>query len=128
ALGLGQRCTVFASYSRGLEEAGIAPENAVNRREAAPLILSTQVDAGLRYVVKEGVNAVLGFFEIEKPFFGLSQANVFTELATVKHRGIEFSIAGEVLSGLNVVAGYVYLDPRLTGDAVGDGTLGPVPR
>ena len=127
AVVLAPRLTLFASYSRGLEESGIAPENAVNRREAAPLILSKQVDAGLRWLVKDNLSAVLGVFEIEKPYFGLSQDDVFTELATVTHRGVEVSVAGEVLDGLNVVAGYVYLDPELTGDAVDDGTLGPVP-
>lgn len=127
AVSLGSRWTAFASYSRGLEEAGIAPENAVNRREAAPLILSKQVDAGLRYVIKDGFDAVLGVFEIEKPYFGLSTGNVYEELATVTHRGIEFSVAGEVTSGLDVVAGYVYLDPELRGAAVDDGSIGRVP-
>jgi iron complex outermembrane receptor protein len=127
AVVLAPRLTLFASYSRGLEESGVAPENAVNRREAAPLILSEQVDAGLRWLFEENLSAVLGVFEIEKPYFGLSQDDVFTELATVTHRGVEVSVAGEVLDGLNVVAGYVYLDPELTGDAVDDGTLGPVP-
>jgi iron complex outermembrane receptor protein len=127
AVSLGSRWTAFSSYSRGLEEAGIAPENAVNRREAAPLILSKQIDAGLRYVIKEGFTAVLGVFEIEKPYFGLSTDDVFQELATVTHRGVEFSVAGEVISGLDVVAGYVYLDPELSGAAVDDGSIGPVP-
>jgi iron complex outermembrane receptor protein len=127
AVQLGPRFTLFGSYSRGLEEAGVAPGNAVNRREAAPLILSEQVDAGLRYSIRPGASALIGVFEIKKPYFGLSAANVYEELATVTHRGVEVSLAGEVLPGLNVVAGYVYLDPRLTGEAVDDGTVGPVP-
>jgi iron complex outermembrane receptor protein len=127
AVSVGPRFTIFASYSRGLEEAGIAPENATNRREAAPLILSEQVDAGVRYAIKPGASVLLGVFQIEKPWFGLSATNLFTELATVTHRGVEVSVAGELLEDLNVVAGYVYLDPRLSGPAVDDGTVGPVP-
>jgi iron complex outermembrane receptor protein len=127
ALLLGPRFTLFASYSRGLEEGGIAPENAANRREALPLILSEQVDAGVRYQIKPGASALVGVFEIEKPYFGLSSTSVYTELATVRHRGVEVSVAGELSEGLNVVAGYVYLDPELVGPAVDDGTLGPVP-
>ena len=34
-------------------------------------------------------------------------------------------MAGEVHDGLNIVAGYVYLDPELIGPAVDEGTLGP---
>jgi iron complex outermembrane receptor protein len=127
ALSLGSRFTVFASYSRGLEEGGVAPENATNRREAAPLILTRQVDAGVRYLIKPGASAVVGVFEIEKPYFGLSSTNLFTELATARHRGVEVSVAGEFAEGLNIVAGYVYLDAELIGPAVDDGTLGPVP-
>jgi iron complex outermembrane receptor protein len=129
----GPRLTLYASYSRGLEEAGIAPENAVNRREAAPLILSEQVDAGMRYTISKTSSVVLGVFEIEKPYYGLSAQSVFTELATVTHRGVEASLAGELFEGLNVVAGYVYLDAELSGPAVDDGALGevavgPIPR
>jgi iron complex outermembrane receptor protein len=127
ALLLGPRFTVFASYSRGLEEGGIAPENATNRREALPLILSRQVDAGVRYLIRPDASAILGVFEIEKPWFGLSSTNLYTELATVRHRGVEFSVAGEIAEGLNVVAGYVNLDPELIGAAVDDGMLGRVP-
>ena len=119
--------TLYASYSRGLEEAGIAPENAVNRREAAPLILSEQVDAGLRYAIGKSSSIVLGVFEIEKPYYGLSSQSVYTELATVTHRGVEASLAGELFEGFNLVAGYVYLDAKLSGPAVDDGSLGEVP-
>ena len=99
AVSVGPRFTIFASYSRGLEEAGIAPENATNRREAAPLILSEQVDAGVRYAITPGASALIGVFQIEKPWFGLSATNLFTELATVRHRGVEVSVAGEVARG-----------------------------
>ncbi|MEQ9449829.1 MAG: hypothetical protein RLN70_13150, partial [Rhodospirillaceae bacterium] len=41
--------TLYASYVRGLEESGVAPENAANPGEALPASLTEQVDAGLRY-------------------------------------------------------------------------------
>ena len=40
---------------------------------------------------------------------------------------VEVSVAGEITEGLNIVAGYVYLDPELIGPAVDEGALGPVP-
>lgn len=127
ALSLGSPWTLFASYSRGLEEGGIAPYNAANAREAAPLVLSRQVDAGIRYVIRPGASAVLCVFEIEKPYYGLSSTNLYTELADVTHRGVEFSVAGELARGLNVVVGYAYLQPRLRGPAVDEGSLGRIP-
>lgn len=127
ALSLGSPWTLFASYSRGLEEGGIAPYNAANAREAAPLVLSRQVDAGIRYVIRPGASAVLSVFEIEKPYYGLASTNLYTELADVTHRGVEVSVAGELARGLHVVAGYAYLKPRLRGPAVDEGSLGRIP-
>ena len=40
--------TFYAAYTRGLEESGIAPENASNPGEALPASLTEQVDAGRR--------------------------------------------------------------------------------
>lgn len=121
------RLTLFGSYSRGLEESGIAPENAVNRRQAAPLTLSKQIDAGLRYVVRDNLSFVLAGFEIEKPYYGLTSQNLFTELGLVRHRGVEASLTGELIEDLDVVAGVVHIDPRLSGASVDDGSIGKTP-
>ena len=44
-----RRLALYGSYTRGLEESGIAPDSAANRTEALPAILTSQVDAGLRW-------------------------------------------------------------------------------
>ncbi len=45
---LSEQFAIYAGYTRGLEESGVAPENAANRNEALPAIRTRQRDAGVR--------------------------------------------------------------------------------
>jgi iron complex outermembrane receptor protein len=117
----------YASYSTGLEEGGVAPENAANKNAAPPAIRTKQWDAGLRYAITPQLKLVAGVFDIQKPYYGLDDANVFRELGEERHRGIELSLAGEVIEGLNLVLGTVLIEPRVSGEEVANGTIGKVP-
>ncbi len=120
--------TVFGSFTRGLEESGEATNNAVNRGEALPAIRTSQIDAGLRYTLMPGVQAVASVFELKKPYLGLNPSNsVFTNVGNVKHQGVEVSVAGKVADGLTVVAGSVFLKARVSGTLVDAGIIGAVP-
>lgn len=121
------RLALYASYTRGLEESGIAPDSAANRTEALPAILTSQVDAGLRWKMPGGLSLVAGAFDVRKPYFAADEANVFRELGSVRHRGIELSATGTALPRLTVVAGAVLMQPRVTGEAVRLGRVGRRP-
>lgn len=118
---------VYAGYTRGLEESPVAPNNAVNLNEAPPAIRTEQKDAGIRWTISKGVTAVAGVFDITKPYFNLDPANRFRQLGTVRHRGIEISIAGQIAPGLNLVAGNVLLDAEVSGEEVTRGVIGRRP-
>ncbi len=118
---------VYAGYTRGLEESGVAPPSSANRGEAMPASLTEQVDAGFRYAITPRLRFVAGVFQVEKPYFNLNAANVFGPLGAVRHRGIEVSLTGRLLDGLTVVGGAVFLEPRLSGDAVDRGLVGRIP-
>jgi iron complex outermembrane receptor protein len=64
---------------------------------------------------------------VTKPYYNLSSTNLFTIFGEVQHRGVELSLAGRVAAGLNLVAGAVLMDPRVTGEAVRNGRVGPRP-
>ncbi len=121
------RLAVYASYARGLEESGIAPNSALNRGEAMPASLTKQVDAGLRYAVTVSLSVIAGVFQVEKPYFNINTANVYGPLGSVRHRGIEFSVTGQIAEGLTVVGGMILLQPRVSGDPVDRGVIGPIP-
>jgi iron complex outermembrane recepter protein len=124
---LSRRLALYGSYARGLEESGLAPDSAANRTEALPAILTSQVDAGLRWKITGSLSLVAGLFDVRKPYFAADEANVFRELGEVRHRGAELSLAGPIADGLTIVAGAVLMQPEVTGDGVTLGRVGPRP-
>lgn len=127
ALHVTDKLVAYAGYTRGLEESGSAPPNAVNRNSAPPALRTSQRDAGLRYAILPSLSFVAGVFDVRKPYFNIDPDRVYRELGTVRHRGIELSLAGQPLTGLSVVAGAVLLDADVSGEAVDLGDIGPKP-
>lgn len=121
------RLAFYASYTRGLEESPVAPVTAVNRNEAPPAIRTEQKDAGVRWEITPKLTAIAGVFDVRKPYFNLDSALRFRQLGALRHRGIELSLAGEILPGLNIVAGTLFLDAEVTGEEVAAGLIGPKP-
>ena len=117
----------YGGYTKGLEESPVAPDIAVNRGEAPPAIITEQMDAGFRYKLTDALNLVAGVFDVRKPYFALDPSRVFRQLGEVRNRGIEASLAGQITPRLNVVLGAVFLDPKVSGDEVDLGLIGPRP-
>lgn len=124
---LGPRLTIYAGYARGLEESGVAPDNATNRNQPLPAILTSQRDAGLRYALTNKIKLIAGVFDLRKPYYNLDANNRFDLLGDIVSQGVELSVAGELTPRLNVVAGGVLLRPRVTGEGVALGRVGPRP-
>jgi len=124
---LSQRLALFAGITRGLEETGVAPDNAANRGEPLAAARTRQIDGGISYSLTKGVRLVAAAFDVSKPYFNLDQNNVFTALGTETHLGIEMSLTGPLTPRLNIVAGAVLLDARTSGEAVSLGRIGDRP-
>ena len=122
-----ERLALYASYTQGLEESPIAPSNALNRNVAAPALETKQYDAGVRLALLEHVKLIAGVFNVEKPYFDLDTAGFFRSLGTVKHRGVELSVAGNPIERLTVVVGTRFLDAEVSGDLVDAGIIGSRP-
>ncbi|MFL6727644.1 MAG: TonB-dependent siderophore receptor [Sphingomicrobium sp.] len=118
---------VYVGYARGLEESGTAPANAANRNQPLPAILTEQKDAGVRFNITKGVKAVAGVFDLSRPYFGFDAANIYKQVGTVESRGAEFSVSGSVTPKLDVVAGGMFLKPRVTAAADAVGNIGSKP-
>ncbi len=117
----------YAGYTKGLEESPVAPDIAVNRGEAPPAIITAQMDAGFRYAFTKDLRLVAGLFEVRKPYFALDPELVFQKLGEVRNRGVELSFAGQVTPRLSVVLGAVFLDAKVSGEAVELGLIGRRP-
>jgi iron complex outermembrane receptor protein len=122
------RLELYASQSRGLEEAGVAPASASNRNEILNAILVTQRELGLRHRWGGSWTTVVAAFDTQKPYAGIEASTAkYTILGDVRHRGIEASVAGQPLKGFSVLLGGVAIDPAIRGSAVRAGTLGERP-
>ncbi len=124
---VGNRLAIYGGYTRGLEESGVAPQNAVNRNEALPAIITNQADIGFRWAITPKLKVIAGLFDVRKPYFNLNATNRFELLGDVKNQGIEMSFSGALTPRLDIVAGAVFSRPRVTGEGVRLGRLGPLP-
>jgi iron complex outermembrane recepter protein len=122
-----ERLAFYASYTEGLEESPVAPNNALNRNFAAPALQTEQYDAGIRWTAFANMKLIAGVFNIEKPYFDLDAAGFFSELGTVEHRGIEVSLAGDPRDDLTVIVGTRWLDATVSGPTVDAGLIGEKP-
>lgn len=127
SLMLSKRLSLYGGYVRGLEEALIAPDIATNRSEAPPAIRTSQFDFGMRYAVTPKLTLVAGLFSVKKPYFNLDPALRYRQLGDVDNRGLEVSLAGQVSPGLTVVAGSLFLSPKISGEAVNSALIGNRP-
>jgi len=118
--------SAYVATQRGLEDSGIAPGNATNRDEQLPAVTSRQYEGGLRWDFGKG-QLVLAAFQITKPYFSYDASRRFVVLGDQRHRGVEVSLAGQVLDRLHVVAGAVVMDPAVTGPGREAGLVGPRP-
>jgi iron complex outermembrane recepter protein len=117
----------YIGTQRGLEDNGVAPQNATNRDEQLPAGLSRQYEAGLRWEIGKHV-LLVGIFEITKPYYSLDGDGFYTRLGTVKHTGIEASFSGHFLDGrLSLLAGVAVMDPAVSGAGRDEGIVGRIP-
>lgn len=112
--------SIYLGSEKGLEDSGLAPENATNRNDQLAAARTTQYEAGLRWKFTGG-QLVVGAFQITKPYFTFDALSAFTRQGTVRHRGVEASLSGHFGKRFNLVAGAVLLQPRLLGAAAARG-------
>lgn len=128
AINLASNATLFGSYSRGLEESGVAPERALNRGQPLQATLTEQKDIGIRYAIVPNVTFVTSIFEISKPFFDVEPSSlVFRRVGNLRHRGVEASLSGNFGDGFTVLVGGLLLQAEMSGELVDLGLFGTRP-
>ena len=113
-LGLTPQLSLYIGTQKGLEDSGVAPENAANRNAQLPAARATQYEGGVRWKFHRGQLAV-NAFQITKPYFTFDAARNFVPRGDVRHRGIEASLSGHFGKRLNLLAGVVAMQPRIAG-------------
>jgi iron complex outermembrane receptor protein len=118
--------TLYAGYTQGLENSGVAPNSAQNSGAVLPASLTWQVDLGARYALTPRLKVIAGVFELQKPYFNLDTSNIDRELGAQRAKGVELSVAGEVTENLNVNVGVLDGLVRITGPNLAAEGVGPV--
>ncbi|MBO9621558.1 MAG: TonB-dependent receptor [Sphingomonas sp.] len=123
-----RRLRLFASWVTGLEESGVAPQNAANRNEVLAPVTARQWELGARYAITDGLALIAAGFEVSKSTMGLRpDSNVFGPIGRVRHRGVEVSLAGKLDQRTQIVVGAVAFQPTIEGPLVEAGIIGDEP-
>jgi iron complex outermembrane receptor protein len=128
AFGIAEGIELYSSYSRGLEEAGIAPTTATNANAVLQAAIAAQKELGIRYAVRPDLTLIVAGFETRKPQVGIhAQSGAFDFLGNVRHRGVETSLSGALNPRLSAVVGAAYTDAEVSGTNVSAGVVGGKP-
>lgn len=115
---------IYGGYSRGIEETAPPPNSAVNRDDAISASRTEQKEAGVRLAFGS-TRLVAGVFEIERPYYSIDEHGIYGPLGTLTNRGVEVSLTTQPVKGLSLIAGLVLANPRVSGEAVESGRVGP---
>jgi iron complex outermembrane receptor protein len=123
------RTTLYAGYTQGLEDSGVAPSTAANRGAVLPASETWQLDGGVRHNFASNFKVIAGVFKVNKPYFNLDARNVDRQLGMQQAEGLEVSIAGNVNKDWVINAGAVLghvkvIGPSLSAEGVGSTAIG----
>ncbi|WP_116968936.1 TonB-dependent siderophore receptor [Blastomonas sp. UPD001] len=108
------RTSLYASYATGLEEGQTPPETAANfRPEPFPPIKSEQIELGVKHEFGRGALVTLAAFQIDQGLAYVNSANLFVQDGVRRHRGVEFTVLGNVTHNLRLAGGVTYLDAKV---------------
>ncbi|MBW4647008.1 MAG: TonB-dependent siderophore receptor [Goleter apudmare HA4340-LM2] len=107
--------SLYASYARSFTPAiGVAFNGDLFEPER-----STQYEIGVKAELNNQLSATLALYDLTRSNIltaDLNNPGFSIQTGRQRSRGIEFDIAGEILPGWNIIAGYAYTDARITED------------
>ena len=125
-----ERMSIYANRMEGLAQGPTAPANTINVGEVFPPFRAKQYEVGGK-VELDRFNASVALYTTKRPNGIIRPVNandpggpqVFTLDGQQRNRGIEFSVDGEPMEGLRVIAGLSVNDAKLeeTQGGVNDG-------
>lgn len=117
---LSERSSAFGTYTKDLEESGVAPASAVNRYEILPASTADQLEVGWRFSAGPESTLIASAFQIDKPGADFDEERVYRILSRTRHRGVEFSWSRSFGSGARILAGWAHVEPTIERPGVYD--------
>lgn len=113
---LTQNLSLYANRSEGLVQGDAAPQGSANYGQTLAPYKAKQWETGMKYDAGSyGANFAL--FQITRPSAMLNSANVYTDSGEQRNRGAEFSVYGEPIHGVRLLAGASFTDATLVTQA-----------
>jgi len=126
AVALTRRLTLYAGYTQGLEDSGVAPNAAENRGAVLPASRTWQVESGVRYLATPRLKVIAGVYELQKPYFNLDTSNVDRDLGVQRAKGVELSVSGQQIAHFDINAGVLYAKVGIIGHDLAAEGVGPI--
>ncbi|MGH8199577.1 MAG: hypothetical protein ACREVO_04330 [Steroidobacteraceae bacterium] len=126
AVALTRLLTLYAGYTQGLEDSGVAPSDAQNRGAVLPASRTWQVESGLRYLLTPRLKLITGVYELQKPYFNFDTSNVDRELGVQRAKGYELSVSGQHLGNFDINLGLLVNKVAIVGPDLAAEGVGPV--
>lgn len=109
-----EHVSVYANYIEGLSQGATAPLTAANAGEVFAPYKSKQKEVGLKFDFGDFAHTV-SLYEIGRPSsYTDPVTNVFAFGGEQRNRGIEWGFFGSPVSGVRLMGGIAYVDPKLT--------------
>ncbi|MCG9892083.1 MAG: TonB-dependent siderophore receptor [Thermosynechococcaceae cyanobacterium MS004] len=107
--------SLYASYSRSFAPTiGTSASEEIFQPERG-----TQYEIGVKADLSERLSATLAFYDLTRSNVTTTDPinpNFSVQTGKQRSRGLEFNVAGEILPGWDVIAGYAYMNARVTED------------
>lgn len=104
--------SIYASYSKALEEGETAPNGTANQGTRMKPGVSDQVELGTRMELDNGTLLSAALFSIERPGYYTNAADIFTADGKQQYRGLEVSAQGKLSPQLSWMSAIALLDPK----------------
>ncbi|MBL8268983.1 TonB-dependent receptor, partial [Steroidobacter sp.] len=116
----GESVTMYGSYARSLQYGSKSPSldgsglEIVNPNELQPPVEAKQYEVGAKARLTRGLEMAVALYRIELPIDYLDDTtHVYGRFGEQVNQGAEFTVTGNILSNLAVVAGLGYIDAEL---------------
>ncbi|WP_156407001.1 TonB-dependent receptor [Bosea sp. Root670] len=114
-----ENVSLYASYIEGLTAGSVVGNTFVNAGQVLPPFVTKQYEAGAKVDWGRLMTSVAVFQSEQASGIANTVTNTFSDNGETRYRGVELSVAGEIVEGVRALGGITFLDSKLVRTANG---------
>ncbi len=114
-----ENVSLYASYIEGLTAGSVVGNTFANAGQVLPPFVTKQYEAGVKIDWGRLMTSVAVFQSTQASGIADTATNLFTDNGETRYRGVELSVAGEIVESVRVLGGITFLDSKLVRTANG---------